>query len=273
MNIKLVISDLDGTLLNDDKEVNPDFWEVYEALKEKGIMFSVASGRQLYTMEQQFNRIKGEIFFIAENGAIIKKGDEVVHQDALAREEANELVRLARKVPDVNPILCGVKSAYIETTNEPFFSIAKKFYHSLNVVEDLTMVDDVVLKLAIADSQDPVDNSYKYFKKYDSQYKIAISGPDWIDIASFTANKGSAIALIKKKLGIKNEEIMVFGDFPNDFEMMHMGLHSYAMKNAHPEILKIARHITEKDNNENGVIETIKNVLLYDQGIHNQHFA
>ena len=124
MNIRLVISDLDGTLLNDDKEINPEFWGVYEALKERGIMFSVASGRQLYTMEQQFERIKGEIFFVAENGAIIKKGDEVVHQDALGREEANELVRLAREIPDANPILCGVKSAYIESTQEPFFTLA-----------------------------------------------------------------------------------------------------------------------------------------------------
>ncbi|HKL72378.1 MAG TPA: HAD family hydrolase [Marinilabiliaceae bacterium] len=271
MNIRLVISDLDGTLLNDDKEINPEFWGVYEALKERGIMFSVASGRQLYTMEQQFERIKGEIFFIAENGAIIKKGDEVVHQDALGREEANELVRLAREIPDANPILCGVKSAYIESTQEPFFTLASKFYRSLSVVNDLTKVDDIVLKLAIADSQDPAGNSYKYFKKYDSKYKITISGPDWIDIASFTANKGSAIALIKKKLDIKNEEIMVFGDFPNDFEMMQMGLHSYAMKNAHPEILNIARYITEKDNNENGVVETIKKVLLQD--VHQQQLV
>lgn len=273
MDIKLVISDLDGTLLNDDKEVNPEFWGVYEALKEKGIMFIVASGRQLYTMEKQFKRIKGEIVFIAENGAIMKKGDEVLHQDALERGEANELIKMAREISNVNPILCGVKSAYVESTEEPFFELASKFYHRLSVVEDLTKVDDVILKIAIADSQDPDGNSYKYFKKYESKYKIAISGPDWMDVSSPTANKGAAIALIKKKLNIKNEEIMVFGDFPNDFEMMQMGAHSYAMKNAHPEILKIAKNITEKDNNENGVLETIKKVLLQDQNIHQQHLV
>jgi len=273
MNIKLVISDLDGTLLNDNKEINPEFWGIYEALKAKGILFSVASGRQLYTMEQQFERIKKEIFFIAENGTIMKKGDEVLHIDALEREEANQLIRLAREIPDVNPILCGVKSAYVESTEEPFFALASKFYLNLRVVDDLTKVDDVILKLAVADSQDPETNSYKYFKKYDSQYKIAISGPDWIDIASFTASKGAAIALMKNKLDIKKEEIMVFGDFPNDLEMMQMGSHSYAMKNAHPEILKVARHITEKDNNANGVVETIKKVLLQDQNVLQQQYV
>ena len=54
---------------------------------------------------------------------------------------------------------------------------------------------------------------------------------------------------------------MAFGDFLNDYEMMEVAGHSYAMKNAHPEIKKISRYITEFDNDNNGVVDTIQKVF------------
>lgn len=262
MNIKLIITDLDGTLLNDNKEINPEFWRVHEELQKRGVLFSIASGRQLYTMEQQFERIKQQTYFIAENGTIMKKGDEILHTNPLSKDDVDQLVRLSREVPKINPIVCGVNSAYIENTEEPFYAQAKKYYFKLEVVDDLTQVDDTVLKIAIADPLPPETHSYLHFKKYESKYKISVSGPDWMDIASSGSSKGAAISMLKKDLGIKHDEIMIFGDFPNDLEMMSMGAYSYAMKNAHPQILAAAKFVTEKDNNENGVVETIKTVLL-----------
>lgn len=262
MNIRLVISDLDGTLLNDEKEVHPEFWEVYDELKAKGILFAIASGRQLYTMEEQFARIKDEIYFIGENGSIMKKRDDILHIDSLDKEDANKFIRLARTIPGVKAIVAAKNSAYIEGRDEPFYSRAKRFCHRLEVVDDLTQIDDVILKISIDDPQGPEGNSYPYFKEFESQFKIVISGPEWLDIASPTSSKGAAISLLKEKLGIKKDEVMVFGDYPNDLEMMDMGLHSYAMKNSHPQILAVSKYVTELDNNENGVVETLKKVLL-----------
>ena len=64
------------------------------------------------------------------------------------------------------------------------------------------------------------------------------------------------------KLGITKEETMAFGDYLNDYEMLQESGLSYAMKNSHPDLLKVARFVTEYDNNNNGVVETIRKVLI-----------
>ena len=56
--VKLIITDMDGTLLSDKKEIHPSFWETHRQLVERGIIFAVASGRQIYTLEDQFASIK-----------------------------------------------------------------------------------------------------------------------------------------------------------------------------------------------------------------------
>ena len=77
-----------------------------------------------------------------------------------------------------------------------------------------------------------------------------------------SANKGVALQHIQKVLNIKPEETMVFGDMFNDLEMIQGAHHSYAMKNAHPEIIKAANFVTAFDNNNSGVVDVIKKVCF-----------
>lgn len=89
------------------------------------------------------------------------------------------------------------------------------------------------------------------------QFKVVISGGKCLDISKKEINKGKAIKLLQKKLGILSEKTMVFGDYLNDLEMMQEAKYSFAMKNAQPEVKEVAHFITEYDNTEDGVIKTI----------------
>lgn len=256
--IKLIVTDMDGTLLNDKHDLPSEFWEIEELLNNKGILVAVASGRQYYNLESKFERIKDRMIFFAENGTyVVHKGKELF-LNALDPEAAMEFIDIGRKIDGAQLILCGKESAYVESKDEAFYNEIKQYYERLQIVEDLKMVEDTFLKVTICDFQGVEKNSYLHFKKYEENFKVAIAADIFLDITSLTANKGTAIKKIQESLNISPDETLVFGDYLNDLEMMQNASHSYAMKNAHPEIINASKFVTEFTNNENGVLNTIE---------------
>ncbi len=260
--IKLIVTDMDGTLLNDEHQIHPDFWKIEEELTRKGIMFSVASGRQFYNLESKFEQIKDRMLFFAENGTyVVYKGKEI-YLNPLKRNDANKFIEIGRDLEHTQLVLCGKNSAYVESSDESFYKEIKKYYERLEVVEDLTEVDDTILKVTLCNFNGVEENTYPHFSNYTSEYKVAIAASVFIDITSLSANKGNAIKGVQQELNITPEETLVFGDYLNDLEMMQNAKFSYAMKNAHPQIKSASKFITNFDNNENGVLRTIEELGL-----------
>ena len=260
--IKLVVTDIDGTLVDDQKRLSPDFWDVVAQLTQKGIIFSVASGRQYHTLLEQFSPIKDSTLFVAENGTNVVYKNRELFINTLDKESADKLIKIGRTIKDVYPILCGKTSAYVENADDRFLAEAGKYYQRLEIVNDLTQIDDAVLKVTMFDFADAEKNSLPYFKDYTETHKVAPAGKRWLDITNLTANKGSALERVQRDFNITHDETLVFGDYLNDLEMMGVAKYSYAMKNAHPDILKAARFITEFDNNNHGVVSTIRKLCL-----------
>ena len=253
---------MDGTLLNDQHEIHPDFWKIEEELNKKGIMFSVASGRQYYNLESKFERIKERMLFFAENGTyVLHKGKEL-YVNSMDAQAARKFIEIGRKLEDTQIILCGKESAYVEYNDEEFIREIKQYYERLIVVKDLQQVEDTILKVTICDYRGVEENSYHSFKSFENEFKVAIAANIFLDITSLTANKGNAIKGIQKALNISPDETLVFGDYLNDLEMMQNTTNSYAMKNAHSEIIAASKFITIFDNNENGVLKTIAQLGL-----------
>ncbi|MCP9200994.1 Cof-type HAD-IIB family hydrolase [Gramella sp. GC03-9] len=260
--IKLIVTDVDGTLLNDNHELHPDFWKVEEQLTKNGILFSIASGRQFYNLESRFERIKDRTMFFAENGTYVSHKGRELYVNPIEQNAARDFIRLGRDLENTNLVLCGKNSAYIETKDEDFRKEISKFYERLKVVDDLTQVEDTYLKVTLCNFNGVEENTFPHFVNYTDRYKVAIAAKVFIDITSLDANKGNAIKGIQKELGISPEETLVFGDYLNDLEMMKVAKHSYAMKNAHPEIIQASNFRTRYDNNENGVLRTIEELGL-----------
>ncbi|MCM4159649.1 HAD family hydrolase [Antarcticibacterium flavum] len=262
--IKLIVADMDGTLLNDDHQLHSDFWEIERTLSEKNILFAVASGRQYYNLESNFERIKDRMIFFAENGThVVHKGQDL-YINEMDIHAARKFIEIGRDLKDVNPVLCCKGSAYVECRDERFLTEIKKYYTRLKYVDDLTQVEDTVLKVTLCDWQGVEENSYAAYKEFENDFKVAVAARIFLDITAKSANKGVAIRKVQEKLNISPDETLVFGDYLNDLEMMQNATHSYAMKNAHPEIIKISRHRTEFGNNENGVLRTILDLGLID---------
>lgn len=260
--IKLIITDMDGTLLNDKHELPPDFWQIEEELFEQDIKFAVASGRQYYNLAKRFEILKDRMIFFAENGTHVMHQGRELHVNNLETQAAHNFVRIGRNLPEVQIVLCCKNTAYVENRDESFITEIKQYYEKLEYVEDLTKIKNDILKVTICDWEGVESNSYQAFKKFENDYKVAIASRIFMDITSITANKGNAIKEVQKELGIESREILVFGDYLNDLEMVQNYDNSYAMKNAHPDIIKAGKFVTKFDNNENGVLETIRELGL-----------
>ena len=258
-NIKLIATDMDGTLLNSKGQLSDEFYEIFKALQDKKIIFAAASGRQYFTLLENFKEVSDEMLFIAENGTYVAyKGQELaIHP--LQKEIAHELINRARAL-GVDIVLATSKGAYLESHDERFQKEVGKYYIKYEIVEDLLDIEADILKVTLCDFKGAEENSYKAYQDLADQVQICVAGEIWLDIMANGVNKGTAIHDIQDKLGITYEETMVFGDYLNDLEMLQSAYYSYAMENAHPKLKQVAR-FEAKSNDENGVIEKIKEII------------
>ena len=138
----------------------------------------------------------------------------------------------------------------------------RKYYKEYEIIDSFRRIDDEILKIAVyvPENMDGVYNNILK-PKWGDKVKISVSGEVWVDIYSFGTDKGRAINVIQEKFGIKKEETMAFGDYFNDVEMLQEAWESYAMENAPEDFKKYAKFIA-KSNEENGVLEVIKESVL-----------
>ncbi|TRZ41566.1 HAD family hydrolase [Robertkochia solimangrovi] len=259
--VKLVVSDMDGTLLNTNGKVSDDFFELFESLKSHNIHFVAASGRQYDSITNKLARIKDEITIIAENGGVAKQGEKELLFTKLPENYIISIIEQLRKLDHVHTVLCGKDEAYIESTDPDFIKMFSEYYKSFQSVEDLTKVDfSNLLKIAVFHPESSEEFIYPTVKHLESELQVKVSGKNWLDLSHPNANKGYALKLLQEQLGIQREETMVFGDYNNDLEMLDLAYFSYAMENAHPNVVKAAKFQTRS--NDNGGVEYILNQLL-----------
>ncbi|MBG7630544.1 MAG: HAD family phosphatase [Bacteroidetes bacterium] len=259
--VKLVVTDMDGTLLNSKSEVSDRFFEAYHQLKKHNIRFIAASGRQYFSIVDRFEDIKNEITIVAENGAFAKHGNQELFTSALPLEYISRTINILRALDNVYIVLCGKNAAYIETKDEQFINMFKNYYSEYRLVDDLTEItEDTFFKIAAYHFDCSETHIYPAVKQLENDLQVIVSGEHWLDISHNNANKGFALNILQNKLGITKEETMVFGDYNNDLKMLALADFSYAMENAHPNVKNIANYHT-KSNDEQGVEMVLEQLI------------
>ncbi|MEU6608766.1 Cof-type HAD-IIB family hydrolase [Streptomyces shenzhenensis] len=263
-DIRLVVTDMDGTLLDDAKRIPQAMWPVLAELRRRGVVFSPASGRQYATLARQFAEVAEGMAFIAENGTYVVRDGVEISSDPLAAGVAADLARAVRRLAaggvDVGAVVCGKRAAYVERTDEAFLAEVRTYYAEHRIVEDVTAVDDEVIKVALFDFGQAEHSTVPALAEFAATHQVVASGEHWVDVMNRTADKGTALRGLQRELGITPAQTMVFGDYLNDLEMLDAADWSFAMANAHPEVVRRARHLAPS-NNDHGVPRTIARVL------------
>ncbi len=257
--IKLIASDIDGTLVEDgSSRINPEIYKEIIRLRQKGIQFAAASGRQWFSIDRLFEPIREKIFYLSDNGAYIGCHARNLFLTEVDRETIMEMIEDARKQRELEIVLSGPDVVYLDTKNDELCRWLTDSYHfAIQRVEDLTKVEDRFIKIAFySDSQ--VETYGKAIQeKYQDRLKITISGEMWMDCMAKGVNKGQAIKTLQESLDILPEETMVFGDQLNDIEMLNQAYYSFAVGNARPEIKKSARFLADT-NIHDGVLKILR---------------
>ncbi|MET8246625.1 Cof-type HAD-IIB family hydrolase [Streptomyces sp. NPDC005202] len=263
-DIKLIVTDMDGTLLDDAKRFPAGLWPTLAELRRRGVLFSPASGRQYATLAEQFGDEGQGMVFIAENGTYVVRDGVELSSDPLDPAVAARLVHAVRHLVaqgvDVGAVVCGKRSAYVERTDEAFLAEVRQYYVRHRIVEDAAAVDDDIIKVALFDFGPAERTTAPALEPFAATHQVVVSGEHWVDVMNRTANKGAALRRLQHELGITPAQTMVFGDYLNDLEMLDAAEWAFAMANAHPEVVRRARYLAPS-NNDNGVLRTIAGVL------------
>lgn len=258
--IKMVVTDMDGTLLNSNHEVSNRFFELFEALKKRDILFVAASGRQYDSIVHKLAPIKNEILVIAENGALVKEKEEELLVTPIQNNLKSSLLSRIDTINGAHAMLCGKYNAYFDGNSVPFLEQLKEYYASYEIHDDFSTVTDEIIKIAVYHNVSAEEHIYPAMKDLEDQIKVKVSGLNWVDLNHTNANKGFALEKMQERFGISPEETMVFGDYNNDLEMLGKAKYSFAMENAHPNVIEIANYRTT--NNDDFGVERILEQLL-----------
>ena len=260
--IKLIATDMDGTLLTSKKEFPPDFDEILCRLKEKGIHFVAASGRSFSTLKLNFEGKLDKLDFICDNGAYVVVDGKLAGKSIIDSQKLNSLVKKCLELDSVTPVLCGMNGIYFQKTDDFFFNEVRKYYLHYVCVDDITAVDDEIVKVAVCDSKGPRNNSLPILTElFSKELYVAETGPYWVDVMNIGINKGAALEKIQNKLGISREETMAFGDYFNDAEMLLAAEYGFIMENAHSEMEKYGKY-RAASNDEYGVTKAIREYVF-----------
>ncbi|WP_054951798.1 Cof-type HAD-IIB family hydrolase [Flaviflexus massiliensis] len=261
-DVRLVVCDMDGTLLDDDGNIPEAFWPLLDKMLERGIVFAPASGRQLATLKKMFGHEDEIRTYISENGTFVMSDGEIVSITPIERADYIQSVDIIRNIDYRNAgvVVGGAKGAYAERKDQEFVDKIRTYNRALTLVDDLKNVDDQMLKMAIYDFDGISSRVLEDLAILPDTANVVLSGDRWIDIMSAAGNKGKAVADLQRALGVTPEQTVVFGDYLNDLEMMRRAHLSFAMENAHPTIRETARYIAPS-NTKQGVLSVLSMLL------------
>ncbi|MFV0406982.1 MAG: HAD family hydrolase, partial [Propioniciclava sp.] len=260
---RLVVSDMDGTLLNEHSRIPEEFWQVLADLRRAGITFAIASGRQYPSLEDLFDRDRSGVAFIADNGGYVVRDGAEIASFPLSRAAARGAVRAVRGLADAADIAVvwsGRTGAYVEHTDPDFVAQAHSFYPGLQIVGDLTAVGEEPIKLSIVNPRGPSPDYLAALQAAAPEARLLQTTETWVDVIHPQVDKGSAVVALQTALGISADQTVVFGDYLNDLEMMGVATFAFAMANAHPDVVERAKAVVPS-NRELGAIRTMASLL------------
>lgn len=292
MAIKLIVTDMDGTLLDYDDKISKQNCEALIKCQQNGIKVILASGRSFRRLLPYADILELEKYdgaFIEVNGMAMyyPKSKQRIIYEQLPRNEVIQLCeflssyqielqiylddgiyfyipdsivpykikeRIERNLPEDYPWVSGPWSWVNDSRNgyprqiqiKNFNEIKEASFNKLNLSQDPVVLDRIIDELRI---------------NLQEHYQIVRTCPRMIEIAPKNISKGITLARYMQYMGIKKEEVMVFGDGENDLDMFSVCDYSIAMDNASELVKKHAKFITAS-NIENGIAKAINKYIF-----------
>ncbi len=257
--IKLIASDLDGTLLLEGrKELTQRQTAAIRGVMDKGIIFAAASGRPCKSLENLFAPAGDGMLYIAENGALIKYRGQILAKWPMTRELAIDIAKDIYAREGCEVLISGEVKSYIRPKSEAYLHrMTQVVKYDCKVIQDFDEIEEDIIKVAVCNMSGIEADSGYFHSRWDDVSKCAVSGPMYMDFTMPGINKGVALRAVQELLKIKPEECMAFGDNFNDVEMLNCVEYPCVMNNAVAAMKQHGKYIV--DNVESALEHIILN--------------
>ena len=283
--IKLIASDMDGTLLNNNHDIDKETVEAIRKAEEAGIIFAISTGREYESVKPILDKHNIKAQCILSNGAEYRDEEgNILDKVNINEESAKRVIDILEK-NNLSARIFTNKGVFTTSTREE--ALKEVMYRTMSLNPDLTEDEarEVSENLGFFIGLQYIEDINKFFeegieirkfvafnkdidlidkmKKVISEIEgLAISSSfiDNIEITDINAQKGIILEQVAVKMGIDREEVMILGDSFNDYSMFEIFEETVAMENAIPEVKAVAKYITDTNDNL-GVAKAIYNVL------------
>ncbi|NLM72507.1 MAG: HAD family phosphatase [Clostridiaceae bacterium] len=236
--IKLVACDIDGTLLHgDDTRINPKIFEKIKLLKQKGILFCAASGRQYINLQRLFTPVADEIYYSCENGAVVfgpGNPGPLLGKTVMDRDLVRKLSQEIMDQPNCEVLFSGAYMCYLWPKKPDTLELISPFVDKLITVGSIDEITEDFVKVSAYCRDGAAKYERMWGPVWSSHCNVAIGGEKWLDFT--LSDKGVGIATVCRALGIHPSEVMAIGDNYNDLPMLKLVGSPVIMENAVPEL-------------------------------------
>ena len=271
MTIKLIATDMDGTLLDPKGQVDlPRLEKIIDQLEERGIRFVIATGNEIHRVKQLLGHLTERVVLIVANGARIFEGNQLLQAQTWDDDMVNRALEFfkGRECQDqfvVTSMNGGfVKEGTVFTQLENFMTpeMIEKFYQRMHFVDEFdSSLFGGVLKMSMVVGEERLNSVLQEINDlFDGHVRAVSSGYGCIDILQDGIHKAWGLEELLKRWNLKPDQIMAFGDSENDIEMLELAGISYAMENAEESVKEVATKVAPA-NSQAGVYQVLENWL------------
>ena len=269
-DIKLIVTDIDGTLLNDNGELGQESKKLIKELMNENVIVSLATGRLHSAVMEIANELSLNGYIISLDGAMVKSftDDNTLYESFLKKGQVKKAIEISESLL-INIALCHAASIFYTEYNSVIPSLLSKygaFYTQVDSYQNyisgtLEIVCSSDMKSSIKQMEEKFNFPYSlgcntsYFRSKKNENIF------YLEIRKAGSSKGKALIRLLKHLSIKPMQAAVIGDWYNDITMFQTKAVKVAVANAIPELLNAADFITTKTNKEDGAAEFFELVL------------
>lgn len=260
--IRLIASDMDGTLLDEHVHVPPETFELIDELASVGVRFCVSSGRAYTTLIEMFAPVVDKIDFICSNGAEIHVQGTCIVKERFSTSAMLEIAQLVNMFDAHHFVSDGERYLAYDDSQEKFERLQSATNEDVSAfVRDLPRPGEHIQTAWVISERFTDINDLAYILNLEVGDRFTFNCTSvGMDLSVKGINKGAALRRVMRHYGIEADEVMAYGDSMNDYEMLREVGHPVVMANAFYVPKQLAQRIIES-NVEHGVQRDMRRVI------------
>lgn len=243
--IKLIASDMDGTLLDENSQLPEETFDLIRDLRACGVRFCVTSGRRYDTLCEFFDPVVDQMDFVAANGSQVYVGGKMIDREIYSHKAILKLEKVVSMFDCLHLTVADRTRTFLLDDLEKFERVGDKDLRGNERVNVLPGPEVNILKGSVFcdDATYLMDMAYALDRELGDTFRFAPSDVRWIDVMPRDVSKATGIEQVMAHYGIAADEVMAFGDSMNDYEILRLVGHPVAMQNARYAVRQISERM------------------------------